>query len=225
MLSSAAAIVKLGKWLAPSLQHRIEVIMTWVQRLRRYLPVSAISQEIVKFDMQKMQNPEISGVEYQQGTLYGYEVREYLLEKRHRQCAYCGAKDKRLEVDHIVPRSHCGSDRVSNLTLSCEPCNKKKNQRPAAVFLAKKPEVLQKIQRQAKTPLKDAAAVNSTRYTLLERLKATGLPVERPRVVIKYKGNGKNFPCALTYVTGKLFTADGYDYGFLKVPEPRNLSN
>ena len=54
MLSSAAAIVKLGKWLAPSLQHRIEVIMTWVQRLRRYLPVSAISQEIVKFDMQKM---------------------------------------------------------------------------------------------------------------------------------------------------------------------------
>ena len=26
------------------------------------------------------------------------------------------------------PRNHGGSDRVSNLTLSCEPCNKKKNQ-------------------------------------------------------------------------------------------------
>ena len=50
-------------------------------------------------------------------------------------------------------------------------------------------------------------------------------PSERLRVVIKYKGNGKNFPCALTYVTGKLFTADGYDYGFLKVPETRVLAN
>jgi hypothetical protein len=26
-----------------------------------------------------MENPEISGVEYQQGTWLGYEVREYLL--------------------------------------------------------------------------------------------------------------------------------------------------
>jgi len=33
------------------------------------------------FDTQKLQNPEISGVEYQQGELFGYEVREYLLEK------------------------------------------------------------------------------------------------------------------------------------------------
>ena len=104
-----------------------------------------------------------------------------MLDKWRRQCGYCGAKDKRLEVDHIVPRSHGGSDRVSNLTLSCEPCNKRKNQRPAAVFLAKKPEVLQKLQRQAKAPLKDAAAFNSTRYALLERLKANGLPVEVAR--------------------------------------------
>jgi len=178
VLSSAGEVNQLGKWLAPSLQHRIEVIMTWVHRLRRYLPITAISQEIVRFDMQKMQNPEISGVEYQQGTLFGFEVREYLLDKWHRRCGYCGAQNTRLEVDHIVPRSHGGSDRVSNLTLSCEPCNKKKSNRPAALFLAKKPEVLQKLQRQAKAPLKDAAAVNSTRYALLERLKATGLPVE-----------------------------------------------
>ena len=27
---SADAVIELGKWLAPSLQHRIEVIMTWV---------------------------------------------------------------------------------------------------------------------------------------------------------------------------------------------------
>lgn len=50
-------------------------------------------------------------------------------------------------------------------------------------------------------------------------------PSERPKVVIKYKGNEKNFPWALTYVTGKLFSADGYDHDFLKTPVPRVLSN
>jgi len=33
--------------------------------------------ELVRFDLQQMENPEIGGIEYQQGTLAGYEVREY----------------------------------------------------------------------------------------------------------------------------------------------------
>ena len=45
-------------------------------------------------------------------------------------------------------------------------------------FLSRKPRLLKKIQSQAKAPLKDVAAINSTRLALLERLKATGLPVE-----------------------------------------------
>ena len=56
VLSSANNVIHLGKWLPPSLQHRIEVIMTWVHRLRRYLPITAISQELVRFDTQKIQN-------------------------------------------------------------------------------------------------------------------------------------------------------------------------
>ena len=93
--------------------------MTWVERLQHYLQITALSQEVMRFDTQKLQNPEISGVEYQQGTLHGYEVREYLLEKWSRECAYCGAREIRLEINHIVPRSCGGSDRISNLTLSC----------------------------------------------------------------------------------------------------------
>ena len=64
-------------WLAPSLQHRVDTTMAWVARLCRLAPVTALSQELVRFDMQSMQNPEIAGVEYQQGELQGYEVREY----------------------------------------------------------------------------------------------------------------------------------------------------
>ena len=167
-----------GKWLPPSLQHRVEVVMTWVERLQRYLPITALSQEIMRFDTQKLQNPEISGVEYQQGTLHGYEVREYLLEKWSRKCAYCGARDTRLEINHIVARSRGGSDRVSNLTLACRSCREQRGASNLEEFLATKPALLMKLQSQAQVSLRDVAAINSTRFVLLERLKARGLPVE-----------------------------------------------
>ena len=164
-------------WLAPSLQHRVDTTMAWVARLCRLAPVTAIDMELVRFDMQAMENPEISGIEYQQGTLHGYEMREYLLEKWQRTCAYCGAQDVPLEIDHIHPRSRGGSDRVSNLTLACNDCNQAKGHQPVEAFLADDPARLRRIQAQAQAPLRDAAAVNSTRWALFRQLQATGLPV------------------------------------------------
>jgi len=142
-------------WLAPSLEHRILTTMTWVKRLIKYCPIDSIAQELVTFDTQKMQNPEISGTEYQQGTLYQYEVREYLLEKFNRTCAYCGAKNTPLEVEHIKPKSKSGSNRVSNLAIAWVPCNQAKSNLDIQEFLADKPSVLKRILAQAKAPLKD----------------------------------------------------------------------
>jgi hypothetical protein len=65
------------RWVPPSLESRIANVLTWVQRLRRWCPVTAISLELVKFDTQQLQNLEISGALYQQGELAGYEVRQY----------------------------------------------------------------------------------------------------------------------------------------------------
>ena len=78
--------------------------------------------------MQLIVNPEITGVEYQQGTLAGYELREYLLEKWQRKCAYCGAVNLPLQIEHIHPKSKGGSNRTSNLTIACEKCNQAKKQ-------------------------------------------------------------------------------------------------
>ncbi|MBE9020704.1 RRXRR domain-containing protein, partial [Chroococcidiopsidales cyanobacterium LEGE 13417] len=164
-------------WLAPSLQHRVDTTLTWVKRLTRYTPVAEVRQELVKFDLQLMQNTEISGIEYQQGELQGYEVREYLLEKFNRQCVYCGAKNMPLEVEHIKPRSRGGSDRVSNLVLACHSCNQSKGNQDIKDFLSNKPDVLKRVISQAKAPLKDATAVNVTRWALFNALKELGLPV------------------------------------------------
>ena len=165
-------------WLPPSLLSRVHNIETWVKRLSKYANITAISQELVKFDTQIMQNPEVQGNEYQQGTLAGYETRQYLLEKWGRNCAYCGKPGLKLQVEHIQPKAKGGSNRISNLTLSCESCNLKKGTQDIKDFLKKDPERLKKILAQAHMPMADTAAVNATRFKLLETLKATGLPVE-----------------------------------------------
>jgi 5-methylcytosine-specific restriction endonuclease McrA len=165
-------------WLAPSLQSRVENIKTWVEKLRKLAPIETISQELVRFDMQLMRHPDIQGKEYQQGTLAGYETREYLLEKWGRQCAYCGIKDVTLQIEHIHSRAKGGSNSITNLTLSCEKCNTKKGTKDIKDFLKKDPSKLTRILAQAKRQLADAAAVNTTRFALLNTLKETGLTVE-----------------------------------------------
>jgi 5-methylcytosine-specific restriction endonuclease McrA len=165
-------------WLAPSLLSRVGNVLTWVKRVMRVCPIEAISMELVRFDLQAMEQPDIEGCQYQQGTLAGYELREYLLEKWDRRCAYCGKENLPLQMEHIVARVKGGSNRVSNLTLACEKCNLAKGTQEIAVFLGKKPEVLKRILAQAKAPLKDAAAVNATRWRLYDCLQAVGLPLE-----------------------------------------------
>ncbi|MCL4255223.1 MAG: HNH endonuclease, partial [Anaerolineae bacterium] len=159
-------------WLAPSLMSRVYNILTWVKRLMHDTPVTHLAMELVKFDTQAMVNPEISGVEYQQGELWGYEVREYLLEKFRRKCAYCGAKNVPLEIEHIIPKSRGGSNRVSNLTLACQSCNQKKGNQTAHEF------GYPNVQKLAKAPLKDASAINATRWKLYETLQQFCLPIE-----------------------------------------------
>jgi 5-methylcytosine-specific restriction endonuclease McrA len=165
-------------WLAPSLQHRVDTILSWVNKLQSIAPIIAISQEIVRFDMQAIQNPEISGVEYQRGNLEGYEIREYLLEKWGRKCVYCQKENIPLEIEHIHPKSRGGSDRVSNLTIACRPCNQKKGNQSIEKFLLNKTIVLEKIKKHSQKPLLDAAAVNSTRWTVANQLKTKNIPLE-----------------------------------------------
>ena len=143
-------------WLPPSLRHRPAITLGWVERMRNWTPISCLAVERVKFDMQAMQNPEISGVEYQQGELAGYEVRE---------------------IEHIVARSNGGSDRVFNLTLACRPCNQRKGNQPVEVFLKRDPDRLSRIKARAKAPLRDAAEINATRNALFVDMLNTGLPV------------------------------------------------
>lgn len=166
---------KPGGWLAPSLRSRVQHVETWARRLQRWCPVAAIDLELVQFDTHLLANPEVSGDGYQYGTLYGYELREYVLEKHGRRCAYCDAEGVPLNLDHVRSRSHGGSNRASNLVPACILCNQAKGNRPVEEFCPKRAV---KILAAAKAPLRDAAAVNATRFACLAALRRLGIPVK-----------------------------------------------
>ncbi|GJL52947.1 MAG: hypothetical protein NPIRA02_00790 [Nitrospirales bacterium] len=156
-------------WLPPSLQSRVDNVMSWTLKIQRRVPITSIAMELVRFATQHLMNPEVTGIEYQRGELFGYEVREYLLEKWNRICAYCRTTDVPLEIEHLIPRSRGGSNRVSNLTLACTPCNQRKGNQTAQEF------GYPQLMKQASQPLRDAAAVNSTRLALYDNLKKLGV--------------------------------------------------
>ena len=165
-------------WLAPSLMHRVQTLETWIKRICHYAPVASIVIEKVKFDMQKLDNPDIEGIEYQQGTLSGYTLREALLEHWGRKCAYCGIENVPLQIEHIIAKSRGGSNRYNNLTLACQYCNQTKGNQPVEEFLADVPDVVKRIKAHCKKSLADAAAVNATRNKIFEVAKNTGLVVK-----------------------------------------------
>jgi hypothetical protein len=152
-------------WFAPSIRHKLNSHIKVINKVKEILPVSYITIEVASFDTQKLQNAEISGIEYQQGELQGYEIREYLLEKFKRTCAYCGKSETPLEVEHIIPKSKGGSDRVSNLAISCHKCNQRKGNKTAAEFGHPK------VQEWAKESLRATAFMNNVRWRLVEHLK------------------------------------------------------
>ena len=79
-------------WLAPSIKHKLDSHIRLVETIKKLLPITRTIIEVASFDTQKMQNPNIQGVEYQQGTLFGYTIRNYLLEKWDHRCVYCRKK-------------------------------------------------------------------------------------------------------------------------------------
>jgi 5-methylcytosine-specific restriction endonuclease McrA len=181
-------------WLPPSLKSRVDNTLSWVKKYQRICPVTGIVLERVRFDTQKLQNPDISGIEYQQGTLFGYEAKEYLLEKYKRTCAYCNglSKDPVLEIEHFIPRNPSkgdkGSNRISNLAIACKTCNQesKKNLQPAdwIRLLSRSGKKIDQVRAQNATrflegkrpSLASTAAVNATRNTIFFELRDLGDP-------------------------------------------------
>lgn len=113
-------------WLALSIENKIQTHLTVVEKIHKFLPITNIVVETAAFDIQKINNPSISGSEYQQGEqLDFFNVREYVLFRDNHTCQHCKgkSKDKVLNVHHIESRK-TGGDSPNNLITLCETCHK-----------------------------------------------------------------------------------------------------
>ena len=119
-------------WFAPSIRHKIDSHSRFIKKLHEILPITKIIVEIANFDIQKIKNPDIEGVEYQQGEQKGYKnVIAYVLHRDGYTCQNptCNNKDKQplLQVHHIQFRKNGGSDRPDNLITLCNKCHTPEN--------------------------------------------------------------------------------------------------
>ena len=114
-------------WLPPSVQSRIDNTIMWVEKFRDLLPNPKLIIEVGKFDVRRMEYPDIKKEEYQYGDAYGYyNTRYYVLTRDNYKCQICKGKsdDKKLQTHHIIFKSKGGSDMAKNLATVCATCHK-----------------------------------------------------------------------------------------------------
>lgn len=122
-------------WLPPSIQSRIDNTFYWIDKFVDLVPNPNLNIEVGKFDVQKMINPNIQGIDYQQGQTYGYyDTRYYVFARDNYTCQVCKKKDKILQTHHIIYKSHGGSDRADNLITVCTDCHSHKNHQEGEIF-------------------------------------------------------------------------------------------
>ena len=112
-------------WLSPSTRNKIDAHLKVIENVCKILPIVRIIVETASFDVQKIKNPDISGVEYQQGEQQNFwNVREYILFRDGHECQHCHgkSKDKVLNVHHLESRK-TGGDAPNNLITLCETCH------------------------------------------------------------------------------------------------------
>ncbi|MBP1968961.1 5-methylcytosine-specific restriction endonuclease McrA [Virgibacillus natechei] len=122
-------------WLPPSIQSRVENTFFWIDKFYDLVPNTKLTIEVGKFDVQKMIDPDIAGVTYQQGQTYGYhDVRYFVFARDNYTCHVCKQKGKILNTHHLIYRSHGGSNRADNLVTVCTDCHTHENHQNGSIL-------------------------------------------------------------------------------------------
>ncbi|XBG86327.1 RNA-guided endonuclease IscB [Enterococcus cecorum] len=127
---------KKESWLPPSIENRMNHTFKWIDTFLSLVPNPQLHIEVGKFDIAKMINPEIQGIDYQQGQTYGfYDVRYFVFARDNYTCQCCGkSKGKILQTHHIIYRSNGGSNRADNLITVCTDCHTYENHQKGGVL-------------------------------------------------------------------------------------------
>ncbi|HWY11586.1 MAG TPA: RNA-guided endonuclease IscB, partial [Bacteroidia bacterium] len=116
-------------WLPPSIQRKYDAHLKLLKIYQGVLPITEVEIEVANFDIQKILDAEINGIQYQQGDLYGFQnVRSYLFARENGVCQCCNKKiekGQKAHIHHCDERGEGGSNRASNLALLHKKCHDK----------------------------------------------------------------------------------------------------
>ncbi|WP_044207703.1 RNA-guided endonuclease IscB [Coleofasciculus chthonoplastes] len=134
--------------LAPSIQHKLDTHHRLIDKIRRILPIIAVTIEVAAYDIQKINNPTIEGEQYQYGEKYGFDnLREYILHRDRHKCQNPNCKNK--ADDPILQVHHLGfwknppdrTDRPANLVTLCTKCHTSKNHQKKGFLFGWEPKL------------------------------------------------------------------------------------
>ena len=150
-------------WLAPSIQHKFDSHLRFVDKLNKILPITSITVEVANFDTHKLKNPDIEGKGYQEGEQQGFfNLREYILHRDRHTCQVCKKKELILRAHHIGCWKKDDSNRPSNLMAVCIRCHSSKNHQKAGKLWG-----LKSINK----GFKEATFMSTVRWRLVNTLK------------------------------------------------------
>jgi len=150
-------------WLPPSIQRRYDAHLKIINLIKFSLPISKVTIETANFDIAKIENTEINGIDYQQGDMYGYQnMRSCLMAREKGLCQLCHkefSKASPSHIHHCKERSKEGSNRAKNLAILHKKCHTmlhKKNLKLSAPKSMRAETFMSIIQRKFKQDIPDA---------------------------------------------------------------------
>ena len=132
-------------WVTPTVNQLIATHRNLINRIAQFVPITDVAFEVNRFAFSLLENPELSGVDFQDGPLKGYDnVEDAVFAHQHGKCLMCGNKIEHYH--HIVPRHKSGSNTLPNIAGLCSGCHEKvhKDTKYAASLTEKKQGLLKK---------------------------------------------------------------------------------
>jgi len=162
-------------WIPPSIQASLLTYINIVKFFNKYVNIDKVRYEYNIFDIQKLKDPNIQGIQYQQGNLYQEEnIKLYVRKRDNYTCQKCNKhiedlkkKNIQLQVHHIKPRSQGGTNVPNNLVTLCEHCHKQVHE-----YLKKNKTVTFKIKE-----YKEDTKLNILKDRIYNELKKLGYEV------------------------------------------------
>ncbi len=114
------------KWFTPTCNHLLQTHINFIKKISVILPITKVVVEYANFDTHKLLNPDVKGVQYQDGRMKGNtNAQEYVLCRDKHTCKMCKKTTEKLHVHHVIWRTNGGSDLPENLLTLCEKCHLK----------------------------------------------------------------------------------------------------